>query len=384
MAWIESHDTLARHPKTLRAARLAGVAVPQIIGHLHLLWWFALDYAGDGDLSAYEAADLEDAMMWPGEGGALVAALCNAGVRGAPGFLEAVTRSSASRDNAEPNYLIHDWHHYAGRLIEKREANAERNRQYRANKAKKQQPEQGKRARDTAERTASASRDAQRAAARRATVPNQTLQNQELRTPTVESEGASREPCGYVDNSEEKPEPRKTEEQGKSGEAATETFGTVAAMDAAVAVVRCGARQDVAAIAGVEEAGNLYNTASDLGATAARLGAYLADSARTLLPDSDEAAQLEAARTMMRAAFRRARAAHETKSIENLAAYLTAMRTKATHPGDVAGDDVVEQIRAAARARGGADEKPAGKGRKSSPKPLRDIIASMNEGAATL
>lgn len=375
MAWIESHDTLARHPKTLRAARLAGVAVPQIIGHLHLLWWFALDYAGDGDLSAYEAADLEDAMMWSGEGGALVAALCNAGVRGAPGFLEAVTRSSASRDNAEPYYLIHDWHHYAGRLIEKREANAERNRQYRANKAKKQPPEQGKRARDTAERTASASRDAQRAAARRATRPNQTLQNQELREPNVDVSPPSREACGYVDNSEEKPEPRKTEEQGKSGGAATERF--------AVDVVRCGARHDVAAIAGVAEAGNLYNTASDLGATAARLGAYLADAARDMLPEADEAAQLEAARTMMRSALRRARAANESQPIDNLAAYLTAMRKKATHPGDVAGDDVVEQVRAAARNAGGGDAKPA-RPRKSKPTKLGDVIAGMREGAATL
>lgn len=43
MAWIESHQTLSRHRKTLRAAALLHVDRHKMIGHLHELWWWALD-----------------------------------------------------------------------------------------------------------------------------------------------------------------------------------------------------------------------------------------------------------------------------------------------------------------------------------------------------
>lgn len=115
MAWIESHQELARHPKTRRLARLAACSVPQAVGHLHLLWWWALDYAEDGDLSRYEPADVEDAMLWESEAGELYLALQQAG------FIDAEHR-------------IHDWRDYAGRLVEKREKNAERMREARAHR----------------------------------------------------------------------------------------------------------------------------------------------------------------------------------------------------------------------------------------------------------
>src|SRR5687767_5633894 len=55
MAWIESHQEIARHPKTRKLARLLGGSVPTAIGHLHLLWWWAVDYAEDGWLGKYTA-----------------------------------------------------------------------------------------------------------------------------------------------------------------------------------------------------------------------------------------------------------------------------------------------------------------------------------------
>jgi hypothetical protein len=53
MAWIKSEQALASHPKVHLLAKDLGISVPQAVGHLHLLWWWALDYADDGDLTRY-------------------------------------------------------------------------------------------------------------------------------------------------------------------------------------------------------------------------------------------------------------------------------------------------------------------------------------------
>jgi hypothetical protein len=116
VAWIESHEGLARHPKTKKLARLLGENVPSAIGRLHLLWWWALEYAQDGNLSRYDPEDIADALMWEGEAAVVVEALCTAG------FLD------TDEDGA---FHIHDWNEYAGRLIEQREKNAERKRRSR-------------------------------------------------------------------------------------------------------------------------------------------------------------------------------------------------------------------------------------------------------------
>jgi hypothetical protein len=113
MAWIESHQEIARHPKTRRLARQLEVSIPSVIGHLHLLWWWALDYADDGDLGRYTDDDIADGMLYEGDAAWLVESLTDAG------FLDADRR-------------IHDWDDFAGRLVQRRKANAERMRESRA------------------------------------------------------------------------------------------------------------------------------------------------------------------------------------------------------------------------------------------------------------
>ena len=66
MAWIESHQELANHPKTKRFKRALGISTPQAIGHLHLLWWWALDYAQDGSLAAFSRAFKRTVGVSPG------------------------------------------------------------------------------------------------------------------------------------------------------------------------------------------------------------------------------------------------------------------------------------------------------------------------------
>lgn len=117
MAWIESHQDMATNPKTRRAARLLDVPIPQVIGHLHMLWWWALDHAFEGDLSDFEPLDLADACAWDGDPDVFVDALVGCGPRGKAGFLV--------RDGDD--LAINDWAEFTQHLRAKREASLKGN-----------------------------------------------------------------------------------------------------------------------------------------------------------------------------------------------------------------------------------------------------------------
>jgi len=112
VAWIESHQELGAHPKTRKLARVLGITRPTAVGHLQFLWWWAMDYAEDGELARFEAIDVAIGGEWEGEPETFVDALVDAG------FL-------LRHDNT---LSINDWHDYAGKLIERRKADAERKR----------------------------------------------------------------------------------------------------------------------------------------------------------------------------------------------------------------------------------------------------------------
>jgi len=98
MAWIESHQELIDHPKTLDLCSLTGWSKDKVIGKLHILWWWALKYAEDGDLSKYESnvsmslirEDIEPEKM-----------------------LQMLIQVKFINENG----LIHDWLDYAGRYL---------------------------------------------------------------------------------------------------------------------------------------------------------------------------------------------------------------------------------------------------------------------------
>ena len=96
------------HPKTRKLARLLGVPVPQAIGMLHCLWWWALDYAQDGDIGDADPEDVASACMWEGDATVLLTAL----------------RSARFLDD---DRHIHDWSEHGGRLVSQRAAHAARN-----------------------------------------------------------------------------------------------------------------------------------------------------------------------------------------------------------------------------------------------------------------
>ena len=102
MAWIEVHQSLPTHPKTMEAAMLLDVSEPVVVGHLVCLWTWAVDAKPDGVLDLSKPRVIARAARWEGEPGRFVDALV--GVR----FLD--------DDGA-----IHDWDDYTGRLMERRE-----------------------------------------------------------------------------------------------------------------------------------------------------------------------------------------------------------------------------------------------------------------------
>ena len=109
MAWIESHQALGRHPKVARLAARVRACRPQVIGHLHYLWWWALDFAPSGDLSAFSSEEIAAGSEWNGD---------------ADLWLAALKECRWIDDDS----CLHDWDEYAGRLIKERERDKERKR----------------------------------------------------------------------------------------------------------------------------------------------------------------------------------------------------------------------------------------------------------------
>ena len=71
----------------------------ELVGCLHFLWWWALEYAPDGDVEDFEPEDLADAADWPGDAAQFVDALLNCGPKDGPGFLARL----------DGRLVIHDW-----------------------------------------------------------------------------------------------------------------------------------------------------------------------------------------------------------------------------------------------------------------------------------
>ncbi len=120
MAWIELHQTLPSHRKIKKLKRLLKIKTPQAVGHLAMLWLWAVDNAPDGDLSQVDAEDIAEACEWPKDAEDFVAALKEAGL-------------------IDDDRRLHDWDEYAGRLVDQREnkkkKDRDRQRRYRAKKA---------------------------------------------------------------------------------------------------------------------------------------------------------------------------------------------------------------------------------------------------------
>lgn len=112
MAWIEVHDTLREHHKTYALANGLNIPLYAAVGLVVSLWTWALNNSENGDLSKYPPNAITKACAWDKK----------------PEKLIEVLKSSGFLDE---NMCLHDWQDYAGKLLDKREANARRNREAR-------------------------------------------------------------------------------------------------------------------------------------------------------------------------------------------------------------------------------------------------------------
>ena len=107
MAWIESHDDIWDHPKTLKLCEALGISDVQAVGHLISLWHFILRNAWKtASLEPWGDRGVERAARWGGSPGAMVKAL----------------RSSGYLDGFD----AHGWLERAGKLVNDRFYNEER------------------------------------------------------------------------------------------------------------------------------------------------------------------------------------------------------------------------------------------------------------------
>lgn len=111
-AWIESHTTMRNHKKLIALCNALQISRAAAIGHLHMLWWWAIENRETGDLTGLFDKDIAVACDWDENPKVLIDALH------LTGWLK--------------DYQISDWDDYSYRLLGMRQANRERQRRHRA------------------------------------------------------------------------------------------------------------------------------------------------------------------------------------------------------------------------------------------------------------
>ncbi len=117
MAYVELHQALFDHRKTIIAAELLNMQEVHLVGHLSALWCWCLDNCPDGILPDSHRVIARGA-RYTDTPSVLVDALI------AAGFIE----------YTDTGLRVHDWENYGGKLIEKRRVNAEKQARYRQNR----------------------------------------------------------------------------------------------------------------------------------------------------------------------------------------------------------------------------------------------------------
>lgn len=141
MAWIELHQTLPTNRKTMKLKRALRITTAQAVGHVCMLWLWALDNAVDGDLSELSADEIAEVAGWDEES--------------ADKFLEALLSSGF----LDGDMRIHDWGEFSGRLIEQRSIQREQSRIRQQRRREKIQEQDAQAERDNSVSNASVTRD---------------------------------------------------------------------------------------------------------------------------------------------------------------------------------------------------------------------------------
>jgi len=158
MAWIEVHQSLASHHKTMALAEALGIKPPQAVGHVVLFWLWALDNAPTGDLTDLSPRMIAAASQWG---------------RRPEIFIEAMIASGFLARASDFTISIHNWQDYTGRLIQRRQADRERMRERRL--STEQTPNRSRTVQEPSPN--SSGTDEERSVAPNSTQPNSTVPN---------------------------------------------------------------------------------------------------------------------------------------------------------------------------------------------------------------
>lgn len=125
--WIELHQEMPRHPKTLALAQALNVSRHEAVGILADLWTWSLSCAGeDGELKSVTDMGIAMAVDFP--------------VKRAPALAKALVATGWLDQLESGGYQLHDWSDYTGRLAEKRK-DADRKRAARKKSKSTKSPE---------------------------------------------------------------------------------------------------------------------------------------------------------------------------------------------------------------------------------------------------
>lgn len=113
MIWLPVHTDLPRHIKLMRFSRLLKISQPTAVGHVVMLWLWALEVAPTGDLEPFSVDEIAAGAGWRR--------------RDREMFVEALKAAGFLDDDDR----IHDWEDYAGDLISRREKDRLRKRNQR-------------------------------------------------------------------------------------------------------------------------------------------------------------------------------------------------------------------------------------------------------------
>ena len=101
MAWIESHQSIGRHPKLNKLRALTGWSKHETMGVLHDLWHWVLAYAEDGDISKFTSEEIAIGID-------IDPAKFNVSI-----FINKLIEAGFVRKDMK----IHDWMDYAGKYL---------------------------------------------------------------------------------------------------------------------------------------------------------------------------------------------------------------------------------------------------------------------------
>jgi hypothetical protein len=115
MAWIELHQSVFAHRKTMEAADALGMQEPHVVGHLSALWCWCLDNAPEGTLPDSRRIIAKGA-LWLGD---------------PDQFVDVLISANLISVNEDGRMTITNWDQYGGKLAERKRENAAKQARYR-------------------------------------------------------------------------------------------------------------------------------------------------------------------------------------------------------------------------------------------------------------